>query len=247
MNNRSLRVPLSTPAGAAAGRRVLGACLLSLGCGWPIHAEARASFAAFSEFAAPGLLWTSSQSMLLSGVPLRVRAFSYQGEPLRLAQLYAAKPAYFQRILVAGGGVVLSGLRNGEHWLAELHPAATGTSGRLSVMRVARGQPPDPGRPRPVFRWLPPQARPLFSLQDRPDAPPGKAGAAGQHVFSVAMSVTDLTAYLRRRLRSDGWVEEPAYAAVAGHSAWRRSSSRLALSSLPEAEGESSLYVHHID
>lgn len=242
----SLRLPRPIRAGKSLGRRTLGTCLMSLGCGWPVYADALSASASFSELDVPGLQWTASQSMLLSAVPLRVRAFTFPGEPVQLAQLYSGKPAYFQRILFSTGRIVLSGLRNGEHWLADMHPTATGTGGKLSVMRVAQDQDASHRDPPLFFRWLPAQARALFSRQDLSDASPGKDGVVGQHVFSVAMPGPDVTAYVRRQLRSDGWLEEPVYADMAGHSSWRRKTSRLALFSSQEPGGKSSLYVHHV-
>jgi hypothetical protein len=245
MNISSWWFSIALRAGRAVSCRLPTLLFAVVGIAWSSGPGAGAlSSLAFTELGTPGLRWTMDQSMRVAGVPLQVRGFTFAGEPSRLAQLYSGKPAYFQRILVSPGRIVLSGLRNEQHWLAEMYPTPSGSAGRVSVMRVKR-EGAAWARGHRAFRWLPAQAEPLFSQQDSGHAR-GEGASASQHVFRLLGSDQDVTAYVRQQLRSDGWLEEPVYAGLGGHSAWRRKKARLAVFSLPETGGAATLYVHHV-
>jgi len=195
---------------------------------------AQADYSRLAALEAPGLVWDSGQSMQLSGVPVYVRPFSSMRRPADVAQALSAKTGVFQRILVAQRKILLSGLDDGWHWLAHIESDERGTQGYVSMLGLAV----DASDRGPMPAWLPPQADRLFSHHDAP------AGTVAQQLYTVPLNATQLSTYLRKQLRAEGWTPEPQLAGLAGHSAWRRGQSRLTLALSPAASG-TSLYIQH--
>jgi hypothetical protein len=189
-----------------------------------------------------GLRWEPMQTMLLSGVPAYLRPFSSGNAAVPVARSLAANTDLFQRMLTIPGTIVLSGLQADWHWLARVDVLAEGAKGYVSAMHISPAWPgADQEGDKPGFTWLPAQAQRRFVYRSGMASP-----TVAQHIYSIALPVQALTAYLRRQLRVEGWEAEPTVAVMPGYSAWRRQTSRLMLFTQAGAAG-TDLYIHHVE
>lgn len=115
----------------------------------------------------PVLRWSPEQRIVLTGVPMSLWTFNTSASLMTAAYTLAGQAAYFQRVLVQGDVLVLSGLAQGRHWLAELRSTGNGTAGRISAlshgMRMPQPRAPlSPEAARPL--WHPPWSTLVFSV-----------------------------------------------------------------------------------
>ena len=195
-----------------------------------------------SELNVPGFQWQVPQSMRLSGVQLHIRHFSSNSGVMPAAQSLATYTGLFQRVLTIRRKVVLSGLSSGWHWLAEIDASSTGAHGYVSALHTgAQVTGASPFASERSFAWLPPQARRQFDHQHIVDG-----RRVMQQVYSIALPIPALTSYVRRQLRTDGWLPEPQLAGSSGGMAWGKAQARLLLFAQQGTAG-TSLYVHYIE
>lgn len=192
-----------------------------------------------AELNIPGFAWETQQTMHLSGVPVHVRHFSSDSAVVSAAQMLVRHSGLFERVLKLNSRVVLSGLRSGWHWLAEVDTSKSGSHGYVSALHVEAEGTDSQYVVRPSFAWLPPQAIRQF---DHQNSEGGKKVV--QQVYSIALPTQRLTSYLRRQLRTGGWMPEPELAGIGAGMAWSRAGARLML--FPQqGDGGTSLYVHY--
>src|SRR5690606_11867519 len=121
------------------------------------------------------------------------------------AQVLALHSGLFERVLKLNTKVVLSGMQSGWHWLAEVNTFESGSRGYVSALLVgAAGTLGSPHDAAPHFSWLPPQAKRQF---DHHNTVGGRSIV--QQVYSVALPMQTLTSYVRKQLRTQGWIREP--------------------------------------
>ncbi|AEC19858.1 putative secreted protein [Pusillimonas sp. T7-7] len=188
----------------------------------------------------PGFEWEAQQTMQLSGVPIHVRRFSSNNAVIPAAQALVRHSGLFERVLKLNSKVVLSGLRSDWHWLAEVDVSTSGSRGYVSALHVgAKGAIKDQHAAKPSFIWLPPQSRRQFDHQNTIGG-----RKVVQQVYSIALPMQTLTSYVRRQLRTGGWMPEPEFAGMGVGMAWSRAGARLML--FPQqGDGGTSLYVHY--
>lgn len=187
----------------------------------------------------PGIKWGAGHELELSGVPAYARPFSSHETAVHVARSLALHTDIFQHALSLPDKFVLSGLGQTWHWLAQIESTPAGAKGQVSALRTGPLAPRKSTRA--GFTWLPVHAARQFSHRMH-----SAAGTVEQHVYSVAVAPAELTVYLRRQLRAEGWVAEPLLAATRHHSAWRRNDARLMV--FPQqSPGGSSLYIHHVE
>lgn len=116
----------------------------------------------------PILRWSPEQRVSLTGVPISLWTFETSASLMSTVRSLASKIDYFQRVLVQGNVLVLSGLSKDRHWLAELRSTGEGTSGRISALSHEAYLPQphaqastDATRP----YWHPPWSTLIFSLE----------------------------------------------------------------------------------
>lgn len=215
-------------------RLVIGMAMWA--CVAPLPAVAmQADYNRLASLEVPGLAWEAGQSMYLSGVPAYMRPFSSLQAPAAVAEALSAKAGVFQRVLVARRKVLLSGLNEGWHWLAHIEAAPSGAQGYVSMLGLAPGS----GGPEPLPAWLPPGSAPAFGHTSGPHG-----GTVVQHVYRIPLDSRQLSTYLRKQLRAEGWVPEPALASAQTPAEWRRGGSSLKLV-VAAAETGTALYVQH--
>jgi hypothetical protein len=227
------RLPVCWAAGLAL--------LVSMGwasASWALHAAPER----LSSLAVQGLRWEPMQSMSLSGVPAHLKPFVSDNAAVSVALSLSTHSDLFQRVLTTPGTIVLSGLQADWHWLAQVDTLAKGAKGYVSAMRVAPAlASAGPAGAEPGFPWLPRQAQRRFAYRSNMTSP-----IVSQHVYSIALPIQALTAYVRRQLRAEGWKAEPAIAGASAYSAWHRQTSRLMLFAQAGSVG-TDLYVHYIE
>jgi hypothetical protein len=187
----------------------------------------------------PGIKWDEDYELELAQVPAYARPFQSSETAVHVARSLAVHTDIFQLALSLPGKIVLSGLDSNWHWLAQIESTQAGARGQVSALRTRL--PASGNSTGTAYSWMPVHAVRHFSHRTE-----SAAGTVWQQVYSVALAPAELTAYLRRQLRAEGWVGEPQLAAAPQHSAWRRNETRLML--FPQqSPGGSSLFVHIVD
>ncbi len=191
--------------------------------------------------AAKQFQWDQYEVMQLSGMPSYVKFFTSVDPVIEAARALAVHTDIFQRMLTFKNKIVLSGLEPDWHWLAEIETSPYGSRGYVSALYVdAGGANPATTGADDSFQWLPAGAARRFSLRSVENS-----NTVIQHVYSVALAPDELFAYVGRRLRGEGWAQDPAFAAYESNS-WRRKDARIMLFTQLNADG-TSLFVHYIE
>ncbi|NYT23630.1 hypothetical protein H0A73_08445 [Alcaligenaceae bacterium] len=123
-------------------------------------------------FCHANLAWDSAWSVKLNGQLLSVETFTSRLTPDAAAQALARLNGAYERYVVADGRILLSGLADGRHWLAEIHGRSDGAQGYVSALYF------DPAR--------------LPGMPVALDAPGAGAGAGGRSsgAFAFPLSAT---------------------------------------------------------
>lgn len=210
----------------------------------PLGLPAVASGVALNELSGSGLeqfRWSSTQAARLHGVPAHWREFTSPSSLLHATEALATHADRFQRVIAYKGGVLLTGVRANWHWVAEIQPDASGSRGRVSVLRIDEAQLRGlfQSRSSRNFAWLDHRALLRFSHES------AAGGSRTTHeVYGASMSVDQITAYVQQNLRRTGWQPESRVAWWSGADAWRRGSSRLVVMLLPSKPGSTILLSH---
>lgn len=184
--------------------------------------------------------WQQHQAMQLSGMPSYAKSFASTLLAVEAAEILSGHTDIFQRVLTLRDKIILSGLRAGWHWLAEIESAPQGSRGYVSALYVQAPSTNPPGTDRDhLFQWLPANAARKFSLTSA-----ARPHTVTQQIYSVALDPDELLAYIERGLHQEGWTREQAFA-TRGSSAWRRGNARLMLFPQVSAAG-TTLFVHHV-
>ena len=224
------------------GRLCFGVALLASLYACPgTHVYARQPEpAVFSSLNIPGFSWQETLAMRMSGVPFYAKHFATATEILSAAQLLMKHAPVFEHVLTLKDKVVLSGLRPGWHWLAEISKNKTGTHGYVSAMRTDKSNDQQGAQVSGhSFAWLPGHALRQFDQQNR------LAGRlVTQQIYSIALPVDVLMSSVHEALRKEGWVPEPGLASMGPGTRWNRKGDHLALHA-QQGTGGTSLYVHY--
>ncbi len=89
--------------------------------------------------------WGDSWQLRLNGQQLSVQPFSSSLTPDALMRELAGRFSELRRFLVGDGRVLLSGIREGEHLLAEIQAGVRGTQGYVSALRFGDSDTSGPG------------------------------------------------------------------------------------------------------
>ncbi len=191
--------------------------------------------------AAKQFQWDQYEVMQLSGTPSYVKSFTSADPAIEAAQALAVHTDIFQRMLTFKNKIVLSGLEPDWHWLAEIEASPDGSRGYVSALYVdAKGANPTTSGADRSFQWLPAGAARRFSLHSSENS-----NTVIQHVYSIALPPDKIFAYVGRRLRGEGWAQDPTFTAYESGS-WRRKNARIMLFPQVNADG-TSLFVHYIE
>lgn len=189
----------------------------------------------------PGLHWEEPQSVDMSDVPMHVRAFSSRLDAVQVARHLASKARYFQRLTTLGHTLMLSGLHEDAHWLAQIDVSATGSSGYVSVLASAATPSIRAGQDLTPHGWLPGNSARLYRHRST-----SKGRTLAQYVYTVNAPADVSMAYVRQQLRRQGWAHEPSLAGVGGGSVWSRKGAELAVFASAQPQG-SALYIQHFE
>lgn len=81
-----------------------------------------------------GVTWDDADTVLLSGLPVSVRPFQANDTVSSLAQRFMRAQPQLRRMLVAGGGLLLSGMVGPHHLVIQLQVAGTGAGGFATIL-----------------------------------------------------------------------------------------------------------------
>lgn len=195
---------------------------------------------ALDDLSIPGVHWQRVQPASLQGVALAYRTFRSDESPVHVAAALAAGYPQFRQVLSVAGHLVLSGMHDDAHWLAHIEPGPAGTLGMISVLQIPAKSAPHAVPPTAYTSWpawLPAQSRLVF------DHAGSRSGALRQRVFRVPDKAGDLSAYLRRELRLQGWSSIDPGSSTGGPDVWQRRQSVMHVSVHSAGRRGSLLYV----
>lgn len=187
-----------------------------------------------------GLHWQDAEPAIMQGVALAYRGFRSDESPVQVAAALSAGYPQFRQVLSVAGHLLLSGMRDGAHWLAHVEPVADGARGTVSVLHMPDGSAADPESgmtPTGLPAWLPAQSRIVL------DHSGDHSGTVRQQVFRVPGNTGDLTAYLRTELRSRGWSLIHPVNRYGVPGVWQRGPAVMHVSVHSAGIGNSLLYV----
>ncbi|MBV2180335.1 MAG: hypothetical protein KUL86_03755 [Castellaniella sp.] len=146
--------------------------------------------------------WGATQSFELPGARVSLRRFRAALPPGEAARrLAVAGGRRLLRLQWSGTTLLLSGGEAGQHWLAQLRPAARGTDGLVSSLVP---QTPTSSRFDPV-RFVPAGSRPVLSVATR-----GEPVSAMLTTFDCHGTLGRVAAVVRRNLLADQWLPADA-------------------------------------
>ena len=186
--------------------------------------------------------WSDKAQMQLGGLPVPYRRFSSEMSPTGTAEALAHLTGMFDQALAFRDLVVLSGTRDGWHWVAEIRTAGHGTLGLVSAIPMGIDAVSGKANAGVPFlpSWVPAGATLHFDQAMRQ----GEVRVR-QRLYVLHQPPPQARPLLRARLADTGWT--PAFRRQGtnpgGVETWTRRRSRLSLALLPEASG-SALFAH---
>lgn len=185
--------------------------------------------------------WRDMTTMALGGVSVHYRTFFSRMSVYGTAEAFARESGMFDRVLAFKDRVVLSGARNGWHWVADIGPESSGAQGLVSAMPL--NPLADKGSPTPAVGaapdWLPEGSGLYF------DQTLTQAGmTVRQSIHRLSQPPAAAGNAVRERLVGLGWSRMPGE--PGGQSGqmevWARERSRLMFEITPDVSG-SALFV----
>lgn len=185
--------------------------------------------------------WRNMTTMALGGVPVHYRTFLSRMPVHGTAEAFARESGMFDRVLAFKDRVVLSGVRNGWHWVVDIGPESSGARGLVSAM------PLNPvaawGAPMPAVGaapdWLPAGSRLYF------EQTLNQAGmTVRQSIHRLPQPPAAVGDAVTERLAGLGWSRmsgEPG-SEHGQMEVWVRERSRLMFAIVPDVSG-SALFV----
>lgn len=171
------------------------------------------------------LVWHDVESIRVGDVVIRTAAFRSSDSADSLARKFTIATTVFDQLLTAPGHLLLSGLRDGWHWLAQINVSSSGAYGYVSVLQVATV----PATASPT--WLPAHTPALFSFSD---VVGGKR--VTQHVHRFSGAVSALRVHLEQRLIQQGWKRQTNHDATDKTWRWYRPEEDLVLAMIPDKQ-----------
>lgn len=155
----------------------------------------------------PAFRWSEPIEMKLSGMPVVVRHFVAALTLEQAARAMARHEKQFQRVTTLPGAILLSGVYQDRHWVAQLEAGSGHIKGVVSTLPMGVGEASQNAGMRGFLSpWLTQNARFLFGQS---------SGAQGrQTVQSIHVSHQPIDAFvgaLDRRLAQAGWRRHGAH------------------------------------
>ena len=173
---------------------------------------------AFPHAVTPVFRWAEPLDMQVSGIPVVVRSFVATSTLEQAAQIMALHRRHFQRVTTLPGSILLSGVHDDRHWVAQLEAG--------------------PGVVRGMVSALPLDLRPLRSGRGRHEMAPWLTQNAGlifshtslvsgrkitQSLYRPHQPVADFVHALGEQLEQAGWQRDGPASWVSGAVHARRS------------------------
>lgn len=115
----------------------------------------------------PSFLWSEKIDMHVAGVPVEVRGFVADMTLEDAARLMARHRQHFQRVTTLPGSILLSGVYEGRHWVAQLDAGQHRTNGMISALPLEVNTAPQQTKDRVLTPWLTHNAGLVFTQESR--------------------------------------------------------------------------------
>lgn len=111
------------------------------------HAVLVVALALYPGIAVAGITWHESWHVHVNGQHVSVRTFTSRLSPVAAMQRLAQLHPVYAHYQIADGRILLSGVKEGAHWVAEIHGHPEGAQGYVSALYfsadgAASGVPP---------------------------------------------------------------------------------------------------------
>ncbi len=200
----------------------------------PASADALA-MKTFALLSRADLTWGEINPVFVAGQPVYWRSFHSPKKLMVVAAGLSEFSGVFQRALLLPGKVLLSGVQDRRHWVAELTSSPQGVNGILSVLSLA----PVSGASLadPTLAWMDTLAQQHLGHDTR-----SPSGSFSQRLYSTSLDINRVQRVVAEQLLARGWSGESTDKAE-GVSFWRKEAQSLVLFLRPAASG-STLFVH---
>lgn len=181
------------------------------------------------------LTWGEMNPVFVAGQPVYWRSFHSPKKLMVVAAGLSEFSGVFQRALLLPGKVLLSGVQEGRHWVAELTSSPQGVNGILSMLPLA----PVSGASLadPTLAWMDTLAQQHLGHDTR-----SSSSSSSQRIYSTSLDVNRVKRVIADQLLARGWSVEGSDRAE-GVNFWRKEAQSLVLFAHSAASG-STLFVH---
>lgn len=205
---------------------------------------------AFFEHSALGTMqWSQMEQAMAADMPVWFRVFSTDATLAQTGRNLAEHKAYFQHMAWLDQRIIMSGIHDHIHWLADFSSVGSHVSGYVSALPFQRQLQAEKSSVVPgsdtvsrisvaLQTWVSHNARQIMAYTS-PDQ------ASRQFVFQLSLVPEPLSLSVAKALRSNGW--QPDERTRQGDSTvhWQRGAERLWVSVQKVAQ-HSMLYLHHL-
>lgn len=171
----------------------------------------------------PAFRWSEPIEMHLSGVPVLVRSFVAATTLEQAAKSMARHSSRFQRVTTLPGSILLSGVYQGRHWVAQIEAVQGQVKGMVSALPVGLDhEAAGVGLAGSLAPWLTQNARYVFGQS----AGPLGRGAA-QTVHIPHRPIGEFIHALQTRLLKEGWRQSGINSWIAASASERAEQGRI--------------------
>lgn len=208
-------------------------CLIAAaGLAWPGCVSASAKIGmAFPHAMTPSFRWSEPVNMHVSGVPVVVRGFVASTTLDDVARVMARHQRHFQRVTTLPGSILLSGVYDGRHWVAQLEAGPRHVNGLVSTLPLNVEPAPNNGQGSVLTPWLTQNAGLVFSQSSTVRGRP-----VAQSLHRPKLPLDDFVSAFTHRMARAGWKPDGKHSWVTGASQKRLG--RIDLFPVPATKGQ---------
>lgn len=195
----------------AVAARAASMCLMAaagLSCSSSALALAKSDMS-FPHAMTPSFRWSEPVEMQLSGLPVVVRGFVAASTLEQAARAMARHEKHFQRVTTLPGSILLSGVHQGRHWVAQLEAGPGQVKGMVSALPLDLAPPSSKRQSGVLEPWLTQNARYVFGQSSSVH---GRAVVHSMHLPNGPLE--DFVGALDQRLSQAGWRRSGAHSWV---------------------------------
>lgn len=212
--------------------------------GTPFHANASLhGDMRFPHALTPAFRWSEPIEMHLSGVPVVVRSFVAASTLEQAARAMARHKNRFQRVTTLPGSILLSGVHQGRHWVAQIEALPGQVKGMVSALPMEFEQ--EAGGTEltgSLAPWLTQNARFVFGQASGRHGP-----SAAQTVHVPNRPIGEFIGALEGRLLKQGWQRSGAHSWISASATGKSGQGRIDLFPVRHPLAGTAVLIHQTE